>query len=101
MLQLIGRPAFSAFRLEKLLNSIQAEVPVVMAVRTEFRYFIEIDDECILPSAEHQILETLLEATEGQPSMRLVKSVGPCQESTGRKRPSILIIPPFENGSFG
>ena len=46
-------------------------------------------------------LETLLEATEGQPSMRLVKSVGPCQESTGRKRPSILIIPPVENGGFG
>ena len=62
MLQLIGRPAFSAFRLEKLLNSIQAEVPAVTAVRTEFRYFVEIEGECVLPAAEHQVIETLLEA---------------------------------------
>jgi phosphoribosylformylglycinamidine synthase len=64
MLQLIGRPAFSAFRLEKLLSAIQAEVASVSAIRTEYRYFVEIDGECILPADEHKVVETLLEAED-------------------------------------
>ncbi|MCX4187702.1 phosphoribosylformylglycinamidine synthase [Methylophaga sp. OBS4] len=65
MLQLIGRQAFSAFRLEKLLSAIQAEVATVSAIRTEYRYFVEIDGECRLPAAEQNIVETLLEAQSG------------------------------------
>ncbi|WP_297810200.1 phosphoribosylformylglycinamidine synthase [uncultured Methylophaga sp.] len=62
MLQLIGRPAFSAFRLEKLLSTIQAEVASVTAIRTEYRYFVEIEGECILPEKEQELVETLLQA---------------------------------------
>ena len=62
MLQLIGRPAFSAFRLEKLLSTIQAEVASVTAIRTEYRYFVEIEGECILPAKEQELVETLLQA---------------------------------------
>ena len=62
MLQLIGRPAFSAFRLEKLLSNIQAEVATVTAIRTEYRYFVEIEGECILPAKERELVETLLQA---------------------------------------
>ncbi len=65
MLQLIGRPAFSAFRLEKLLNTVQAEVASVTAIRTEYRYFVEIEGECILPAKEQALVETLLEAQIG------------------------------------
>lgn len=65
MLQLIGRPAFSAFRLEKLLSTVQAEVATVTAIRTEYRYFVEIEGECILPAKEQALLETLLEAQVG------------------------------------
>jgi phosphoribosylformylglycinamidine synthase len=65
MLQLIGRPAFSAFRLEKLLSTIQAEVASVTAIRTEYRYFVEIEGECTLPAKEQALVETLLEAKVG------------------------------------
>jgi len=65
MLQLIGRPAFSAFRLEKLLSTVQAEVASVTAIRTEYRYFVEIEGECILPAKEQSLVETLLEAQIG------------------------------------
>ncbi len=63
MLQLIGRSAFSVFRLEKLLTSIQSDVKNVLSVRSEYRYFIEIEDESSLEAAKRKILETLLEAT--------------------------------------
>lgn len=65
MLQLIGRPAFSAFRLEKLLSAVQAEVAAVSAIRTEYRYFVEIEGECILPLPELKLVEALLEAKVG------------------------------------
>jgi len=65
MLQLIGRPAFSAFRLEKLLSAIQAEVADVSAIRTEYRYFVEIEGECTLPLSERKLVETMLEAEVG------------------------------------
>ncbi|EEF78551.1 phosphoribosylformylglycinamidine synthase [Methylophaga thiooxydans] len=64
MLQLTGRPAFSAFRLEKLLSAIQTEVASVSAIRTEYRYFVEIEGECTLPAAEHNVITTLLEAQD-------------------------------------
>ncbi|PHS27451.1 MAG: phosphoribosylformylglycinamidine synthase [Methylophaga sp.] len=63
MLQLIGRSAFSAFRLDKLLASLQGDVDEVISVRGEYRYFIEIEDEKTLSAAQEVVLETLLEAT--------------------------------------
>jgi len=62
MLQLMGRSAHSTFRLDKLLASIQANVEDVKSIRSEYRYFIEIDDKIELDSATKTILETLLQA---------------------------------------
>ncbi len=62
MLQLIGRSALSAFRLEKLLTTIQAQLDNVLAVRTEYRYFIEIDGDSELSTTEQSVVSTLLEA---------------------------------------
>lgn len=62
MLQLIGRLAHSAFRIEKLLTAIQAQVESVSALRSEYRYFIEIEGECELTAEDQSVVETLLEA---------------------------------------
>jgi len=64
MLQLIGRSAFSAFRLDKLLASVQASVEGVLAIRSEYRYFIEVEGDSDLNPQEKSVLETLLEAQE-------------------------------------
>lgn len=63
MLQLIGRPAFSAFRLEKLRAAIQSEVPAVSEIEAKFRYFVEADDDKRLSAGAVEVLESLLEAT--------------------------------------
>lgn len=65
MLQLIGRSAFSAFRLDKLLVSLQDNIDSVLAIRTEYRYFIEVDGESQLNAKQQTIVETLLEANLG------------------------------------
>ncbi|MBE0439424.1 MAG: phosphoribosylformylglycinamidine synthase [Gammaproteobacteria bacterium] len=62
MLQLFGRSAFSSFRLDKLVASVQAEVASVVAIRTEYRYFIEVEGDASLTDADKTVLETLLEA---------------------------------------
>ena len=63
MLQLFGRSAFSEFRLAKLLTSLQSQVSDVIALRSEYRYFIELDGDTDLNSADQSVVETLLEAT--------------------------------------
>jgi phosphoribosylformylglycinamidine synthase len=62
MLQLIGRSAHSAFRLAKLLSSVQAQVPAVTTISSEYRYFVEVDGECSLSTEHQSVIETLLEA---------------------------------------
>ncbi|MDO7597331.1 MAG: phosphoribosylformylglycinamidine synthase [Pseudomonadota bacterium] len=62
MLQLIGRSALSAFRLEKLLTTIQAQLDNVLTLRTEYRYFIEVDGDGELSTADQAVVATLLEA---------------------------------------
>jgi phosphoribosylformylglycinamidine synthase len=62
MLQLIGRSALSAFRLEKLLTTIQAQLDNVLTLRTEYRYFIEVDGDGELSKADQSVVATLLEA---------------------------------------
>jgi len=62
MLQLIGRSAFSTFRLDKLLRSVQTSVDGILAIRSEYRYFIEVEGDSDLKPAELLVLETLLEA---------------------------------------
>lgn len=62
MQQMIGRSAHSAFRLGKLLTSVQAQIETVLSLRSEYRYFIEIEGEGELSATDQTILETLLEA---------------------------------------
>ncbi len=62
MFQMIGRAAHSAFRLEKLLNSVQILEPNITSLRSEFRYFIEIESEGDLHASEQALLEKLFEA---------------------------------------
>jgi phosphoribosylformylglycinamidine synthase len=66
MLQLIGHSALSAFRLDKLLASLKKDVDNVISVRSEYRYYIEIEDETMLSLTEKEVLETLLEAKVGE-----------------------------------
>jgi phosphoribosylformylglycinamidine synthase len=61
MLQLIGRSALSTFRLEKLLTTIQAQLDNVLTLRTEYRYFIEVDGDGQLSTADLTIVGSLLE----------------------------------------
>ncbi len=63
MLQLIGRSAHSAFRLAKLLSSLQEQLASVSALRSEYRYFIEVEGGADLSASEQSVVETLLEAT--------------------------------------
>ncbi|HDZ16080.1 MAG TPA: phosphoribosylformylglycinamidine synthase, partial [Methylophaga aminisulfidivorans] len=43
--------------------SIQAKVPTVNDIHTEYRYFVEVDGDCTLPADELSVVETLLEAS--------------------------------------
>ncbi len=62
MLHLIGQPAFSAFRIEKLLRNLRAEVPAVTGLSSEYRYFAEVDGDGQLADADLAVLKTLLVA---------------------------------------
>ena len=62
MLQLTGRSAHSTFRLAKLLSSVQAVVPSVTAITSEYRYFVELAAESALSASDTTVLETLFEA---------------------------------------
>ncbi|MEX1199816.1 MAG: phosphoribosylformylglycinamidine synthase [Methylophaga sp.] len=64
MLHLIGQPAFSAFRIEKLLRGLRAELPEVTALRSEYHYFAEVDGDAPLAAAALNILKTLLIAKQ-------------------------------------
>tara|TARA_R110000868_G_scaffold362686_2_gene624903 strand:+ start:20976 stop:24809 length:3834 start_codon:yes stop_codon:yes gene_type:complete len=60
MLQLKGAPAFSDFRLQKLLTDIQAVVPSVQALDVRYQYFVDIAER--LADAEVQQLNSILKA---------------------------------------
>ena len=62
MLHLIGQSAFSAFRIEKLLRGLRAEFSGITALRSEYRYFAEIDGDGRLEESELTTLKTLLVA---------------------------------------
>lgn len=66
MLHLIGQPAFSAFRIEKLLRGLRAEQPDITALRSEYRYFAEMDGDGQLAPADLSVLKTLLVADDTQ-----------------------------------
>ena len=58
MLQMIGRPAHSDFRIEKLLSSVKTLVSSVFELRSEYRYFIEIENEGTVSEQDLAVLET-------------------------------------------
>ena len=60
MLHLIGQPAFSAFRIEKLLRGLRAELPEITGLRSEYHYFAEVDGGGQLSPADLNVLKTLL-----------------------------------------
>ncbi|MCX4189352.1 phosphoribosylformylglycinamidine synthase [Methylophaga sp. OBS3] len=62
MLHLIGQSAFSAFRIEKLLRGLRAELPDITGVRSEYRYFAEIENDGQLSASDLTTLQTLLVA---------------------------------------
>jgi phosphoribosylformylglycinamidine synthase len=62
MLQMIGRSAHSAFRLAKLLGLLQHKNSSIVALRSEYRYFIDTKDEHELTEAEQSLMAALLEA---------------------------------------
>ena len=68
MLQLVGRPAFSAFRIEKLLRAIRAEVAEVSALRSEYHYFAELESDGQLNQTDLVTLGEMLEASKGSSS---------------------------------
>ena len=68
MLQLVGRPAFSAFRIEKLLRAIRAEVAEVSALRSEYHYFAELEGDGQLNQTDLITLGEMLEASKGSSS---------------------------------
>ena len=64
MLQLRGTPALSAFRLEKFLATLQAQVPSVSGLHAEYMHFI--DTELVLDQSELATLGKILEYGPGQ-----------------------------------
>jgi len=59
MLHLQGSPAFSSFRLEKLIKNICLQVPDVTALYAEYIHFVDLDQT--LTTDEQQVLEKLLQ----------------------------------------
>ncbi len=70
MLQLVGRPAFSAFRIEKLLRAIRAEVASVNALRSEYHYFAELEGDGQLDQTALATLGEMLEAAPGSSELQ-------------------------------
>ncbi len=66
MLQLRGGAALSDFRLNKLLSSIQAEVPAVTAISSQYIHFVALERG--LSEREQQVLAQLLDYGEGRGS---------------------------------
>jgi phosphoribosylformylglycinamidine synthase len=58
MLELRGAPALSAFRINKLLQSVQNQAPSVVGIQSEFIHFVAVDQS--LSADEHARLIALL-----------------------------------------
>jgi len=58
MLQLPGAPAFSNFRIQKLFERIQKNVPAITGLEAHFVYFVEVEEE--LGGDQSAVLRQLL-----------------------------------------
>ncbi|HHJ17549.1 MAG TPA: phosphoribosylformylglycinamidine synthase, partial [Gammaproteobacteria bacterium] len=79
MLQLPGAPAFSAFRIQKLSDSIRELAPAISGLSGHFVHFVELEQE--LSADEHEVLLRLLggageEPAPGQLSLWVVPRIG-------------------------
>ncbi len=67
MLRLPGSPAFSAFRLDKLLTDARRSVPDVAVIHAQFQYFADLEQR--LSPAQQQVLEKILSYGTGAPAV--------------------------------
>ena len=58
MLELPGGPAFSAFRLEKLLARARERVPGIQAVEARYWHFVDLEQA--LDARHREVLDALL-----------------------------------------
>lgn len=71
MLQLVGGSAFSAFRIEKLLANLCAELPTINSIRSEYRYFVDTDkDNNLAPATLATLCELLQAAQKNSPAIK-------------------------------
>ena len=69
MLQLPGAPAFSSFRIQKLLERIRRDVPGVVGLSAHFVHFVELEQA--LSQAQREVLEQLLAPLSAPPAETL------------------------------
>ncbi len=69
MLQLPGAPAFSSFRIRKLVQRIRTAVPEVSGLSAHFVHFVELEQE--LSAAQHEVLQQLLAPLSEPPAETL------------------------------
>ena len=83
MLRLRGSQAYSDFRIQKLLSSVQVEFPDVEHIDTEFQHLIKLDDESVsLDKTELEKLERLL-------------SYGPAAPDVEHQGQRLYVLPRF------
>jgi phosphoribosylformylglycinamidine synthase len=83
MLRLRGSQAYSNFRIQKLLVSVQQHLPSVLAIDTEFQHLVKLVDETkVLDQTEHIKLERLL-------------SYGPSMSDVEYQGQRLFVLPRF------
>jgi phosphoribosylformylglycinamidine synthase len=69
MLQLPGAPAFSSFRIQKLLERIRQDVTGIVGLSAHFVHFVELEQE--LNAAQREVLHQLLAPLSAPPAETL------------------------------
>jgi phosphoribosylformylglycinamidine synthase len=69
MLQLPGAPAFSSFRIQKLLERIRRDVTGIVGLSAHFVHFVELEQE--LNAAQREVLHQLLAPLSAPPAETL------------------------------
>jgi len=107
LLQILGAPALSAFRIAKLLVRLQTREPRITAVKSRYVHFIDLERP--LQAAEREVLERLLTygpreeddravsddraASEGIPSGEGIPNGDEAEEGTEAHAQQLLVVP--------
>lgn len=75
MLRLRGSQAYSDFRIQKLLKTVQEQFPNVERIDTEFQHLIKLTDGLELGKDELEKLERLLSYGPAAPEVEMKDSV--------------------------